>query len=260
MINIVPWTDRRLTIRSCKKILAMWPNEDIKLINVGREYGGDYKERKWAEKLARFFILRGRKVYVEMTEATAMKNLEIFADMGCHIIFVWYGMKRENFVASFYIVGVARELLNKFDKLHVTVRYIPVKLKTEKRPEPVDVETSLGLLLRLAKEEPRFHMEFGFPIPWSGEMIGILMETGLIYLDTNDKNRLCKVHQCGSITILPNTNIYACQYQPQKERKKLFGNADRDKYVIGTLRRGMIREISPCNRCAIPRHYPRGGE
>ena len=53
---------------------------------------------------------------------------------------------------------------------------------------------------------------------------------------------------CGCITITPNTNIYTCEFCKRRKRKKLFGNADRDKYIIGTIDRGIFREIK-CNTC-----------
>ena len=215
---------------------------------------GDYKPLKWAEKVARFFVMRGRNVSVEITDGTNLNSLDIFADMGCHLIFYWYGMKRDFFTASSYMVNVALTMLTRHPGIDVTVRYIPIKYTVNyKYPELVDIETSLELLLNLSHKYKGFHAEFSIPKPWSGEMLNMLIETGLYYLDEKDKEGLISVYKCGNVTITPNTNIYPCQYLKRSDRAKFFGNADREVNVIGTLRRGVFRKAAPCNKCAQSR-------
>jgi MoaA/NifB/PqqE/SkfB family radical SAM enzyme len=57
-------------------------------------------------------------------------------------------------------------------------------------------------------------------------------------------------YPCGCITITPNTNIYPCPFCKRKQRKKKFGDALRDKFVMGTIDKGIVREID-CDYCYL---------
>ena len=59
--------------------------------------------------------------------------------------------------------------------------------------------------------------------------------------------------------ITPNTNIYCCPFCKRKIRKKKFGDALRDKFVIGTIEKGIVREID-CDYCYLKTDYYRNSE
>jgi hypothetical protein len=251
MICVVPSTDRRLTIKSCNKIMQLFPKDDIKLIELQDEY----RALKWAEKVARFFAMRGKKVYVEITNGAAINNINTFAEIGCHLIFVWYGMKRPNFMASFYMVSVGLGVLQRYPGTHITFKYIPVETDKSKRPALEEVQANLEYLVRLSKDNPNISCEMAYPIPWSGGKRIVLIRKALKYLAERDPEHICTIVKCGEKVVLPNTNIYKCRYCKRKQRKQFFGNADRDKNVLGTLRRGMFRRRYRCNICGRPAYY-----
>lgn len=244
MIYVVPYDDRRLTTKSCRKIMKLFPDEDICLI----ELKNDYCALKWTEKIARYFRARGKKVYVEITNAFIEQHIDTFAEMGCHLVFIWYGVAHPFFIASFNAVTLAIYVTDKFH-IEATVKYIPVEHEKTKIAPMADIETNLEFMIKQGQERPLIHFIFAYPIPWTGKRRRKLVKHILDYLKERDKSGICKQIKCGDITILPNTNIYPCRYSPRKIRKQFFGNADRDKSILGTLRRGFFREKQPCNIC-----------
>jgi len=250
VINVVPYTNRRLTIRNCDKVLNLFPNEDINLIKL--KTGWD--ETKWAEKVARYFKNKGRNVSVEIENGTNFYSNDMFAEIGCDIIFIWKGVKSESFMGSFFIITEAISIHKRFPNINITIRYRYAA--NMRRPSTVNqMETSLEFLIQEHKKSNgKIKVELDLPHPWRGNVLKALLNNALLFLGERDAENIVKVKKCGNITIYPNTNIYSCQYQPQRRRKQFFGNADRDKYVIGTLRRGFFRDKQKCNYCGGGRY------
>lgn len=247
MINVVPYTNRRLTWRNREKILRMFPNEPVTIIE---ESAFDPKRIKWAEKTARFFVIHGVDTSYEVNAMYDYNHLEILAKLGCRLIFTWNGMKSRDFLNSFTAVNIALSMHKNYPDIPITIRY-----RQNANPiEGYDLMngcSSIEFLLSIPKNYKGVTVEFAYPTPWRNDTVRKFLCGCLDYLHERDLNHTIKVVSCGNLTITPNTNIYPCQWLPRRKRKQFFGNADRDKNVIGTLRRGFFREfdISKCNLC-----------
>ena len=129
------------------------------------------------------------------------------------------------------------------------------------------VNTSIYTMSYMTNDIPQIKLLFRYPHPWSGQEKKKKLKQIVEWLDKSDKFKKMDVEPlCGCITITPNTNIYPCEFCKRRKRKKLFGNAARDKHVCGTIDRGIFREVQ-CNVCefgeskyAYLKHKEVGGE
>jgi len=62
LIKIIPWADRKLTKKNLAKIWNLFPNEEICMIDIPK----DYSKLQWAKNIARYYILRGKEFSIEI--------------------------------------------------------------------------------------------------------------------------------------------------------------------------------------------------
>ena len=107
------------------------------------------------------------------------------------------------------------------------------------------IETSISFLSNSIADFG-MHGIVRFPHPWYGKTRQKRIDyiVGIV----NSFDNIQMENPCGCLTVTPNTNIYCCPFCSRRVRKKLFGNADRDKHVIGTIDRGVFRKID-CDTC-----------
>ena len=243
MIYIVPSTDRKLSLKSSQKILDLFPDEDICFIETKQ------KTDKLTEKLVSWFSRKGRKVFVELRAYPRQEHLYRLSELGATMVIIWKGLG-DNFVGDFFPIARLLKLKEEFPNLEFIIRY-RIMCFGKERPTNVNVQTSIEVLTELVLSNKGISLELDSVRPWTGFLSRTITEEGIKFCSKRCKERGVDitVHKCGGITVLPNTNIYPCQYLPRRNRKQFFGNADRDKRCIGTLRRGIFREITPCNFC-----------
>lgn len=248
MINVVPYDGRRLTLKSRRKILKMFPNQDINLIEIKEN---DPQALKWTERVARFFKEHGVNTYITLKDFTNDDFMENIKEIGVNFVIVWKGCNTEFFVGSFFPIMQASMILRECPNSKIVIRYEPFKISSRYATKD-EIETSLEYLFKLRRDNPyRISIEFCMPHPWSGRVLHEKILDVKNYIKQRHAEGLMSWKQCGSITILPNTNIYKCEYMKRRKRKQFFGNADRDKNVLGTLRRGFFRTPSKCNFCGL---------
>lgn len=247
MINVVPYTNRKLTVKNRQKILELFPNEPVTIIE---ESTINHKKIKWAEHIARLFHIHGTDTSYEVNSVLDYNHLKKLAQIGCRLIFIWHGMKTKNFLGSFNVINVALSLHQTYPNVPITIRYQNVLCGKEKY-DLMNGYSSIEYLLTIARDYKGVAVEFAYPTPWGGRGAKAFIKGCLDYIQERDLNHVIKLVSCGNVTILPNTNIYPCQHLPRRKRKQFFGNADRDKNVIGTLRRGLFRtiDIGQCTYC-----------
>ena len=143
-------------------------------------------------------------------------------------------------------MSYAINITERYPDVKIYIVYVPPYDKYNNAPDIDWFETSIAFLSYSLLEKPNIKGILRRPHPWFGnKRTDILCNLEEI---ANSFSNIDVENKCGCITILPNTNIYCCPFCKRKKRKKLFGNADRDKYVIGTIERGLFRDIN-CNIC-----------
>jgi len=70
MIKIVPWADRKLSMKNWRKIWNLFPYGEICMTEIDREW----VHQNWAEKVARYYVTRGREFSVEIKDPTLCTN------------------------------------------------------------------------------------------------------------------------------------------------------------------------------------------
>lgn len=245
MIKIVPWNDRKLSKKSLAKIWNLFPNEDICMIDIPN----DYNKLQWAKVIARYYILRGKDFSIEIDPVKRMRETEEFLKIGVRkFYFIWEGMFQDRFFSALdtlsYAIGVVRE----HPEAEIYIVYnIPYYI-VNSPPDEDWIETTIGFLSHTLLENPNIHGIIRRPHPWFGKKRTKTLEE-MENIARHYKNIIIE-NQCGCITVESNTNIYCCPFCVRKKKKKLFGNADRDKYVIGTIDRGLFRNIR-CKVCSL---------
>lgn len=101
------------------------------------------------------------------------------------------------------------------------------------------------------KDDDNIKLVYRRPHPFGGDKRLEIVQRTEKFITDNDIRYECYLeYPCGCITITPNTNIYCCPFCKRKKRKDRFGDALRDKFVIGTIDRGILREID-CSYCYL---------
>lgn len=103
----------------------------------------------------------------------------------------------------------------------------------------------------LIKKDDNIRLVYRRPHPFGGLQRLNAVQNIEKFITDNDLKYECSLeYPCGCITITPNTCIYPCPFCKRKNRKKKFGNALRDKFIIGTIDLGIVREID-CDYCYL---------
>lgn len=247
MIKIVPWENRRLTKKSLAKIWNLFPNDEICMIKIPKEYG----KLQWAKVVARYYILRGKNFSIEIDPLMNMNIVDDFLKIGVKkFYFVWNGINKGLFFSSLDTISYSFWIKENYPTVNICIIY-PIQYNIINSPPNMDlVETSVSFLSNAIKDKG-INGIVRYPHPWYGK----LREERVGYIENMvlKCGNLKMEDRCGCITITPNTNIYFCPFCSRKTRKKLFGNADRDKFVCGTIDRGIFRH----KKCLVCK---KGGE
>lgn len=207
----------------------------------------DYSKLQWAKNIARYYILRGKEFSIEIDPIKQMLATEQFLKLGCKkFYFTWRGMYKNQFYSAMETISYSINIIERFPNVQIYIIYIPPYEIVNPPPEDEWLKTSITFLTYSLSNYKNINCIIRKPHPWFGlrrkrvlseiEQIGI--NSGVSYIE--DK--------CGCLTITPNTNIYCCPFCERRKRKKLFGNAAYDKFVCGTIDRGIFREVQ-CDKC-----------
>lgn len=245
MIKIVPWADRKLTKKSLAKIWNLFPNEEICMTEIPKEYG----KFQWAKSIARYYILRGKDFSIEIDPIKMFNETEQFLKLGCKkFYFIWRGMYKQQFYSAMETLSYSMNILDRFPKTQIYIVYIPPYNIINPPPDEEWMETSIQFLSHSIRKNKNMHGIFRRPHPWFGKKrLTTLQRLEQI---AKDSGNLQVENPCGCLTINSNTNIYCCPFCTRKKRKKFFGNAAYDKFVCGTVDRGVFRTIE-CDLCNI---------
>ena len=264
MIKIVPWADRKLSMKNWRKIWNLFPYGEICMTEIDREW----EHQNWAEKIARYYVTRGRKFSVEVNPETHFDFILSMCEIGVRkFYFTWRGVSKDYFLAAFEALTVAQYVIELYPDAEIVIIY-SADFSEKRTPQNMDmVNTSIYTISYMTRDIPQIKLLFRYPHPWSGQEKKRKLKQIVEWLDKSDKFKKMDVEPlCGCITITPNTNIYPCEFCKRRKRKKLFGNAARDKHVCGTIDRGIFREVR-CNVCefgeskyAYLKHKEVGGE
>ncbi len=242
MIKIVPWADRKLTKKSLAKIWNLFPYDEICMIEIPKEYG----KKQWAKVIARYYILRGKEFSIEVDPLVYMNDIEDFIKIGVKkFYFLWGGIKEGLFFSSLDTISYSIWIKQNYPDVDINIIY-PIEYSIINSPPKMDlVETSISFLSNSIREKG-INGIIRYPHPWYGKTREkrVCFIENMVLKATNLKME----NRCGCVTITPNTNIYFCPFCSRKIRRKLFGNADRDKFVCGTIDRGIFK-LGKCNKC-----------
>lgn len=243
MVKIIPWADRRLTKKNLAKIWNLFPNDEICMIDIPI----DYEKLQWAKIIARYYILRGKDFSIEIDPVERINETEEFVKLGCRkFYFTWNGVTDGQFFSAMETISYAINLAQRYKDIQICIIYIPLYDKVNVTKHVDWLETSMQFLSKSIQKTKNIRGIFRRCHPWYGtnriKMFEKLEQIANEYpnIDIEDK--------CGCLTIHSNTSIYCCPFCERKKRKKKFGDADRDKFVCGTVDRGLFRDIK-CTKC-----------
>lgn len=70
MVKIIPWADRKLSMKNWRKIWNLFPYGEICMTEID----GEWEHQNWAEKIARYYVSRGREFSVEIQDPLLCVN------------------------------------------------------------------------------------------------------------------------------------------------------------------------------------------
>ena len=113
MIKIVPWADRKLSMKNWRKIWNLFPYGEICMTETPMEW----EKQNWAEKGARYYVSRGRDFSVEIREPLLCLNfIYNLLDIGVKkFYFHWIGITEIQFISAFETLSLIRMLQQKYD-------------------------------------------------------------------------------------------------------------------------------------------------
>lgn len=239
MIKIIPWKDRKLSMKNWRKIWNLFPYGEICMTEIDREW----VHQNWAEKIARYYITRGRNLSVEIKDPVLCTNfINNLLLIGVKkFYFHWSGITKVSFIGAFELLSYIRMLRKDYKDVEFIIVYMP-PMPDKGYIEQEYVEMSITCIGELTKNDERIKLVYRRPHPFGGLKRFGIVKTIEDYIAKNDLKYNCSIeYPCGCITITPNTNIYPCPFCKRKQRKKKFGDALRDKFVIGTIDKGIVR-------------------
>ena len=268
MIKIIPWADRKLSMKNWRKIWNLFPYGEICMTEIDREW----EHQNWAEKIARYYITRGRNFSVEIQDVQSCINF-VFNLLFIGVrkfYFVWRGLRQDYFFSAFDVITIAKSMIETCPDAQIVIIYAIEYADKSRVPDMDMVKTSIYAIRDMTKDVPQIKLMFRYPHPWSGDKRQERLKWIREWIEKSNQSKKMDIEpRCGCITITPNTNIYPCEFCHRKKRKKKFGDSARDKYVCGTLEKGLFR-IVECNVCqggrsrgrykqVYLRHKPIGG-
>ena len=249
MIKIVPWADRKLSMKNWRKIWNLFPYGEICMTEIDREW----EHQNWAEKIARYYVSRGRKFSVEISQPLLCTNfINNLLLIGVKkFYFHWTGITEIQFISAFELLSYIIMLREEYKDVEFIIVYTPMIDREHGYIRQELIETSISCMAELTKNDEMIKLVCRRPHPFGGNMRIQMVEDMEKYVAKNSIKYECySEYPCGCITITPNTNIYPCPFCKRKQRKKRFGDALRDKFVIGTIDKGIVREID-CDFCYL---------
>lgn len=246
MIKIVPWADRRLSMKNWRKIWNLFPYGEICMTEIDNVW----EHQNWAEKIARYYVTRGREFSVELHPVNQSDLLEELLRIGVKkFYFPWSGVSKYYFFSAFDILTMAQSVVERYPDVKIVIVYSVPYADVSRPPDVEMIKTSITCICKLTEDINQIELQFRYPHPWSGDKRKRILKQTEDWIDKSKQIKQMTLEPlCGYVTILPNTTIYPCSYCKRKKRKKKFGNAARDKYVIGTIEKGLFRNVR-CNVC-----------
>ena len=249
MVKIIPWADRKLSMKNWRKIWNLFPYGEICMTEIPLEW----EKQNWAERIARYYVSRGRDFSVEIQDPLLCVNFVFnLLEIGVkRFYFHWIGVTEKQFISAFEQLSFIRLVRKDYKDVEFVIIYEPPLQDSCYYIEQKYVEMSVACMTELIKNDDKIRLVYRRPHPFGGLKRLAIVQQIEKFITENDLRYRCSLeYPCGCITITPNTNIYTCQFCHRKQRKKQFGDALRDKFVIGTIDKGIVREID-CDYCYL---------
>lgn len=236
-------------MKNWRKIWNLFPYGEICMTEIDLIW----EHQNWAEKVARYYVSRGREFSVEIEKPLLCTNFiyNLLLAGVKKFYFHWLGITETSFISAFELLSYIIMLRNEFKDVEFVIIYTPLMVDNQKYTEQKYIEMSISCMAELIKNDEKIKLVYRRPHPFGG-LIRLQRVCDIEnYITSNDLKYECYLeYPCGCITITPNTCIYPCPFCKRKNRKKKFGNALRDKFVVGTIDMGIVREID-CDYCYL---------
>lgn len=244
MIKIIPYGERELHRRSLAKLWNWFPDEEFCMVIPRVDYDQFYR----AKRIARYYLQRGKDFSVEADPVKYSYEIERLLVIGVRKFYLpWSGLKQGLLFSSSTALEFALWVTDKYKDAKVTIVFNPRYIDLYNPPDLDQIDTSFYFLANFVKRYPNIYASFRRPHPWYGGM----REKKCYELESliPQQEKFSIEPPCGYLTVVANTFIYCCPFCKRKEKKINFGNAARDKFVVGTVSRGIFRDIV-CNECS----------
>ncbi len=245
MVKIIPCGQRNLTRKSLAKLWNLFPNDEFCMTGIEH----DLKKLPWYKFVATYYTIRGKDFSVEINPIKNQFELIHLLKVGVRkFYFPWSGIEQGLLLASSDVIQVAIWITENYEDAEVTIIYEIPYDQLFHLPDFDLIETSIIFLGKTVNSKPRLHALFRRVHPWYGSTrIERLEEYEKLALEQGNFE---VENKCGCLTVAPNTSIYCCPFCERKPRKKRFGDADRDPFVVGTVDRGIFR-CADCKHCEL---------
>ena len=237
-------------MKNWRKIWNLFPYGEICMTEIDNEW----EHQNWAEKIARYYVTRGRQFSVEINPVQCYNLLNTLLEIGVKkFYFPWKGAKRDCLFSAFDVLVIAQDIIQRYPDVQIVIIYEIIY--KEKPPDMDMVQTSIFTMCKMTEKYDNIELLFRYPHPWSGRKRGRGLKRIREWIDQYKTIKEMKIEPlCGCMVITPNTCIFACPFCQRRKRKKKFGSADRDKYVLGTIDLGLYRTLE-CTKCQTDGKY-----
>ena len=165
MIKIIPCANRNITKKSLAKIWNLFPNDEICMAELPKEYN----KMQWAKVVARYYILRGKDFSIEIDPLKNMNVVEELIKIGVKkFYFLWSGIREGLFFSSLDTISYSVWIKENYPDVNINIIYFIDYSNIFSPPNMDLVETSISFLSNAIKEKG-INGIVRYPHPWYGK-------------------------------------------------------------------------------------------
>ena len=151
MIKIVPWADRKLSMKNWRKIWNLFPYGEICMTEIDREW----EHNVWAKRMARYYVSRGREFSVDIHPVYQQDLMYELLEIGVRkFYFTWGGVSKKFFFAAFDVLTMAKLVIEKYPDVKIVIVYAIPFTDVTRPPDIEMVKTSITCICKMTEDIP----------------------------------------------------------------------------------------------------------
>ena len=122
-------------MKNWRKIWNLFPYGEICMTEIDREW----EHQNWAEKIARYYVSRGREFSVEIDPSTHFDFLMNLLEIGVKkFYFTWKGVRKDFFIAAFDVLTIAKYAIELYPDVEIIIIYA-IDYSVDSRPPQMEM-------------------------------------------------------------------------------------------------------------------------